>query len=282
VRGFSLIEVIGALALVSIAAAFVAVHLIRVMQEERRRHEVQMADRLAEAFEQAIILHKTVPSTNPASWVPLLASQLGLPADAVGTNSIGTPRLLVYDPSLKIGTTTPASLPYVQGSAGATNVINPRVIILSGLQAGYPPVDFSSAAGFSNLWNRADHTLPMDWPANWAADPDDLVVRRLDLSGLFHEVVFNNLDPFHPAPYAVLTNTLAGGGHANVIAVTNQPVAGRFIRGTPLRLSYANGQPQVVNIVTSDASYVFEQGRWNRSAQSGLTGPATYGPLGSR
>jgi len=279
--GFTLVEILGALVLLSLMVAAATPPLIQLIRESRRRTESRMMDRISEAFERAVTLNKCIPSTNPASWTPLVAAELSLPEDVVSTNGAGTARLVIFDPALNVGGVTTASLPYRQQASGAAGVANARVVLLSALQDSYPDVDFHSASGFSNLWQRAEHTLPGNWPAGWASEAGDLVLRRLDLGALFHEVVLNNLDPRSAAPFATLTNSLSGLGQTNSLASTNVPFTARFIHGTPLRLNLPDGRPQAVIMVTEPISFAFESGRWSRRVHTGVTGPATCGPLGS-
>lgn len=281
VSGISLLELIGSLAVIACLAALGAENLVQRHLEKRRRTEAATMTRIAEAFERAVLLQKTLPSTNPASWAVMVASQLGLPVAMVRSNTAGSPRLIVYDPALNVGGRTPATLPFVQQAQGATNVVSPRLVLVSSLAPGYPNLDLTTPSAFSNLWHRADHELPKGWPAGAAADPDDIVIQRLDLSPRFHEVLLNNLDGYAVAPFAILTNALLGVGYSNVVAATNVPLATRYLHGTPLRLYYGNGQPQVVALITDPVSYTFEKGRWNRGAHLGINGPATCGTLGT-
>lgn len=276
-----MIELIGTLALISLVAMLAAPSTVRRVQERRRREEAQMMENISDAFRRVVILHKTVPSTQAVSWAGLVAAELSLPEDLVVTNGSGLPRLLIYDPALNIGGRSPASLPFNQQTGGATNLSSPRLVIISALSPCYPPLDLATTSAFSNLWNRGEHVFPADWPENNAVNPDDLIVQRLDLTPLFHEVVLNNVDGFADAPYAVLTNSLVGAGHSNYVGFGQAPLSTRLIHGTPLRLYYSDGIPQIVTIVSGDASFAFENGRWNRRAQSGLNGPTTCGVLGT-
>lgn len=278
--GMSIIDMVGALAILSILAAAMAPNVMKRIQESWRQDERRRMEQIGQAFTRVVTLHKTVPGTNLTSWASLVASELGVPEDLVWTNQAGTHRRLIYDPGLNIGGLAPGSLPFHQRAWGVTNVTNARLVILSALEAGYPNVALNTAAAFSNLWNRVEHRLPADWPTSWTQDPDNLFIQRVDLTALFHEVVLNNVDGYAAAPFSVLTNSLSGTGNSNVITVVGSPFATRLIHGTPLRLYYGTGQPQVVEIVAQDTSYAFEAGRWIRRPQSGVNGPTTCGQLG--
>lgn len=279
-RGMSLIELVGALAIIAILAGVVSINAVRKIEEEKRQAEAQTMERIGRAFEQVVIHYKSLPAATLASWAPQVASEMGVPIDLVWTNGVGTPRLLLYDPSLVVAGLTPASFPYHQQAQGATTLTNARLVILSSLQPGYPDVALNTAAAFSNLWNRVPHQLPAGWPADWAPDPDDLVIQRVDLSRLFHRVVLNNVDGWEAAQYVVLTNSLSGTNHYNALAVGSAPLATYLIHGTPIRLYYSSGLPQAMDVINADASYAFESGRWNRHPQDGLQGSTTCGPLG--
>ncbi len=278
--GFSLLEMLGAMAILAIIIATAAPPLIRMLSESRRRSENRMMDRIADALQGAVLHFKTVPSTNPANWGPILAAELSLPKDVVTTNAAGVPRRIVFDPALNLAGLGPAQLPFHQQSQGASAVANVRLVILSALQPDYPALDLHSAEAFSNLWHCPDNRLPAGWPADWAADPGDLVIRRVDLGSLFHEVILSNLDPFQSAPFAILTNALSGSGSTNAVAITNLPFATRFLHGTPLRLLRPNASPQAVTFITESSSFAFEQGRWSRRVHAGVSGPTSCGVLG--
>ena len=268
------------MAVLAVLAVMVASGMIRRAVEARQREEAGQMERLGEAFRQAVAVAKEVPATNQAAWTSLVAAQLGTTGDLVGANRGGGPRILVYDPALNLGGLGPANLPFRQQANGTPNVVNPRLVIVSSLEPGWPAVALNTTVGFSNLWNRTDRLLPADWPTGWPADPENLFVQQVDLSDLFHQVTLNNVDGYSDAPYAVLTNRLGGVGFTNVITIGAAPVSTRVIHGTPLRLIYGDGTPQAMVLVTEPTSYAFEGGRWNRHASSGLNGAATCGPLG--
>jgi hypothetical protein len=277
--GLSLVELVGALAIIAVMVAVTAPMVVTKVREQWRQSEAATMAEIGKAYQRVVALAKSVPSTNAAEWVPLVASEMGIPADGVWTNRAGAMRLLIYDPAMGINGLAPNQFPYQQGAIGTTNLVNARLVLVSGLQPAYPNVALHTADGFSNLWNRAAHQLPAGWPASWSSDPDDLVVERVDLTGLFHKVVLNNVDWLQTGLYAVLASSLSGSGYAAGVA-TSSSVATRLIHGTPLRLYYGNGNVQAVEMVITDTSYSHEAGRWNRSPLTGVTGPSTCGPLG--
>ncbi|MCP5526453.1 MAG: hypothetical protein H7A47_06545 [Verrucomicrobiales bacterium] len=271
---------IGVLTIISILAAAAVPSLIARLRGDLQRSEEWRMQRIGEAFRTAVIATKSVPSTNLLDWTTLVSAQLADSDEHVSETRAGVPRILVYDPALDLGGVGPEGLPVHQGGAGVSTLTNARMVIVSVLDAGWPTVALDTEEGFSNLWNRADHALPGNWPEGWPEDPDDLFIERVDLSGVFHEVVLNNLDGYRAAPYAFLTNQLGGVGFTNSIAIDGQPVVTRLIHGTPLRLDFAGGQPQSIQLVSEDVSYSYENGRWHRHPLAGVNGPGTCGLLG--
>ena len=254
--------------------------LIDRLAEARQREEALQMDRIGVGFRQAVLFAKQVPSTNQAEWSALVAAQIGITDDLVATNREGGARLLIYDPALGLGGLGVSGLPFRQQARGATNLTNARLVILSSLEPGAPGVALNTAAGFSNLWNRANRQLPAGWPTGWPRDPKNLFIQRVDLSDLFHEVTLNNVDGYSLAPFSVLTNRLGGVGFTNAIGVGGSPISTRIIHGTPLRLSHRDGTPQAIVLVTEPTSFTFEAGRWNRHAVAGVNGTNTCGLLG--
>ncbi|MCP5521626.1 MAG: type II secretion system protein [Verrucomicrobiales bacterium] len=279
-RGTTLIELVGVIAVLTVLLMAVAGGMIRRMVEERQRAEAQRMEEIGGAFRRAVAADKQIPGTNRAAWSAAVAVQLGTAADLVESNRAGGGRILVYDPGFNVGGVGASGLPFRQQGAGVTNVLSPRLVIVSALEPGLPTAALNTQAGFSNLWNRADRQLPAGWPAGWPADPENLFVQRVDLSDLFHEITLNNVDGYSSAPYAVLTNRLSGTGYANAIPTNAPPVSTHLLHGTPLRLDYGDGTVQSMVFVTEAASYTFESGRWNRHALAGINGPTSCGLLG--
>ncbi len=278
--GSSLIEMLCVLTVLALLSVPVADALMQRLDASRQKDEARQMERIGAGLRRGVLVAKQVPSTNASSWSALAAAQIGITEDLVTFNRAGVARWLVYDPAFSLGGLGPSGLPFRQQSNGATNMTNARLVIISSLEPGAPAVDLNTVDGFSNLWNRAEGALPSGWTVGWPADPRNLVIQRVDLTDLFHEVTLSNVDGYSLAPFAVWTNRLGGVGFTNGIAVGSAPVSTRFIHGTPLLLHYRDGTPQATILVSEAASFVFEGGRWNRHTMTGRNGSSTCGLLG--
>src|ERR1051326_8370898 len=184
--GFSLIELIGVLAVIAILAAALAPSFVRPMDKTAGDSESAALKSIGDAFQQSILRTRYIPSE--ADWATAVATEWGVDTAAVTINARRQPRFFLIDPNLSIAG---AGLPYRQTNSGAVNFpSSPRVMILSSVGNPLPAGIVSgvaTAANFTNIWNAADGAVPAGAPAfsGWAGGGDDLKVQRVDLSPLF-------------------------------------------------------------------------------------------------
>ena len=211
----------------------------------------------------------------------------------VTTNSRRQPRFLLIDPALQIGTNG-GGLPYLQSSTGSvvtnnagsiTNPISPRLLILSSIGRALPTNIVSGVGTSTNLnaiWDRNDpgNALPATsfawtgWP-----DGDDLKIQRVNLSPLFiHLVLTANSSS---------TNSLESGHYSIDTSSTNvvpSPGLGRdgyFIKNSVLDLYVGLTTRDSRQILTRDASFVYDQNVWRGSIAGGsfLAGSLDLGSI---
>ena len=127
-EALSLIELIGVLAIIAVAAALLVPATLRHLDQMAGDLEVTRLKALGEAMQGGILRLGSIP--NGSNWIAVVATQAGLSPSEVSLNGRRKPRILLMDPSGWLST----NLPYTQTSAGTPNFpANARVILLSSL-----------------------------------------------------------------------------------------------------------------------------------------------------
>src|SRR5205809_883824 len=180
-RAFSLIEMIGVLAVIAILAAALAPSFVRQMDKTAGDQESAALKSFGDALQQSIMRNRYIPSAT--DWASTVATELGVDIAAVTNSPRQQPRFFLIDPALQIGVNG-GGLPYTQNNTGSvvtnssgsiTNPISPRVLILSSIGRALPGGIVSgvpTAADFTNIWNSTDGTVPTAAPvfAGWTGE----------------------------------------------------------------------------------------------------------------
>jgi prepilin-type N-terminal cleavage/methylation domain-containing protein len=190
-RGFTLIEMLGVLAIIAILSAIFIPNLITRTEGFSLNAEQQSLKALASSLEDFVVTTRSIPSQGAAgNWAWAIGSQSAISVPQILTNKLGVQRQFIIDPAfvaqlsllfpaefpgapvVPVGAPagTPASL-YTQGATalgGAVPVTTPntvipplRVIIASDLRKsganGVAPVPLPAlvtAAAFDAVWNQ--------------------------------------------------------------------------------------------------------------------------------
>ena len=179
-RGFSLIELIGVLAIMSILASIILPNMLRRMDIANADAEASNLVSLASDLEQYITTQFTIPSTN--TWASAIASVSALPINEVSNNKYGFKRGFYVDPKFFTATDI-VFTDYQQTTGLLTPPVTPRIIIVSSLKGDALPAPTSSAA-FDAIWNQTS-------AAN-VLESDSLKIHRIYLGHLFHPVLLLN------------------------------------------------------------------------------------------
>ncbi|MCB1125960.1 MAG: type II secretion system protein [Verrucomicrobiae bacterium] len=260
--GFTLLEILGVLAVIAILGVFVAQSAIVRMRDEARRSEHLSLVNMSQALRDAVPRQRGLPAAVGLS--DLVALELQIPPDRAEETPQGHRRRFLLDPALRLGTNINLTAPYTQSAAGSLQPVSPRGMIVSCLARDVP-----SDLNFDTVWDLAKGTVP----AGMNVDAEDFFVQRLDLRGVFHRLILNNVDRDHVGLYAI-----DGFGHQWVEVGTRREAW--FFHGTTVTLYYANGDLQAREVLMEDTSYVHEHGQWGRQViYGGRPAAGSFGEL---
>jgi len=272
---FTLIEIIGVLAVLSIIAAVLAPVIIQKVDDAARSRDATELSGMASALKAVILRTGGVP--DPPHMIQAIATELGVATNQVIWNSRNVQRRFLIDPGFWIGPS--GSLPYVQsvtpgGTLAASNGrdvpgLNLRILILSSLSDPLP-----GTSDFNIAWSTPDKTKPADW-TTWNGAGVDLRIQRVDLAPLFHHVILNRVDADYSGSFAIENGGVSSTTNI-VVGISNA----WYLGGTVLCLYDTNSGPtsyalESKVVIQNDLSYVFE----NRGWHSQLCGWGTNGPV---
>lgn len=264
--GFTLIEMIGVLAVIMILATLVFSATVRQLDQIEARKEDATLARLADALTRSIQRTRSIPAAS--NWVAAVATELGADTTSVGINPRNNPRVMWVDPRLQIGVNG-GGLPYQQTISGSvvTNVsgeiippLYPRLILISSLGPPFPASVVTGgtvATNFDALWDAPSETRPSVGPwSTWGGHGRDLRVQRLHLGPLFVRLMLHNHASPGPGRYAI------DGQATNTVPNTPQGVNAFFIKGTVLDLLTHTNTLDARQILARDCSFVYNLGTW--------------------
>ncbi len=264
-RGFTLVEVLGVLTIVTILFLALAPVLIRQHDLRARGAELATLKLLAQGLEDHVRNQRSVPASG--TMPDAISARTGWHLSAIQTTPRGFPRFFLVDPACRLGDPL-APLPFVQGPSGSLPPSHARILIVSSLSHTLSTNLTLSAATdtnrFDELWASVEGQPPTGW--NTTDRWEDVLLRRVNLDPLFIPVILNN----HSAQlghYSVDdTNT-----HA---ALPANPFSTRFLAGTVLGLHRHDGvlqarmvlqdNPGITNAAPTfpAQSFVYERDVW--------------------
>lgn len=262
--GWTVIEMLGIMAVLAILVMALVPLLMRELQRQAREREAALVRRLAEGYQQVVLNTRSIPGV--AAWTTPVASQVGMYVRDVATNYVGNARVLVFDPAFRVGTNTPANLPYVQTIRGATNrPVSPRAFLISSLDKPLPP--FLSGGGpapagfFESFWTSREDTPPVFWSVASMGDWRDVKLARINLDPLFVQLTLDYTSPLVQGRYSLDDTNCAASTNLAV-----RPFTTWLLAGTRLNLfshSCANPTPlQHTEALFDTRSYLYQDGVW--------------------
>jgi prepilin-type N-terminal cleavage/methylation domain-containing protein len=266
--GFSLIEMIGVLAIIAIVAAIITPNLARRISRANGEKEDQVLSVLAEGLIRAVRAGQSIPG--PSSWSTNISTQTGLPLNEVlyvNPSFTANSRVYLIHPSFAPTNAAGADPLWTQTPAGATSVTNAKMIILSVHKPGLAlPVSSgraSSAAVFDAIWDwNFDPTTkapPAGWPASWTGNGEYLHVQRVNLLSEFNRITFSN------AHYPSLYPSAQFGSAASITLNTAAAIDAWYLDGTYVRLykdSGAGGALDLSHSIVTAMNFLYESNRW--------------------
>lgn len=263
-RGFSLIEVLGTMAVITILAVALVPVLVREFDRLARDSETRQLALLSNGLKNHILRNRTIP--DHTGFANAIATELGIQITDVLLNEHRQPRVLLFDPAV----TNALVLPFTQTANGIASAvpISLGVILLSSLSEPLPPGIVSgyasSAAAFSNVWNAAENSIPSGW--SWNGRGEDLRIARLNLGTLFVPLALN-----YEAYLTGITNRgryTIDGSTTNTLPTSPVFVA-NYIIGTVIGLHHHAGTAntlQATVVLQNPASYFYQGSVWRGQA----------------
>ncbi len=274
-QGFTLIEIIGVLAIMAILAAVIAPNVIKQMQAARQDAEEESLSRLADGLTNYVLENRIIPQSGYGSgaWSANIASQTDLPEKDIYQNDLNCARRYWFDPSTNLNGLSDGSASYDQNTVSAANLagyttgstaaptVNPRAMIISDMTSGCINNINSVAntnANFAAVWNQVASPL---------VEGKTLKIKRINFAQLFNTVNLTN-DP----PSSLTTIPYKLEGQAGNFTVSIPPgstviVSFNVIDGTTL---YLYDQPVTLLrsvVIKESEGFTYSQGppeSWSR------------------
>lgn len=186
-QGFTLVEVIGVLTIISVMAAVIVPNVFKQIDRVNQDAEEKNLAALASEMQQLILDQKTIPAS--AVWADVLAQVSDLPALQVRNNSRGFARGYFVDPRF-FSTTDKAFSGFSQSIGLAALPVSPRLMIISNLKADI--VDsLNTTAAFEAVWNQSAAAI--------LVEGQDIKIQRMHIGHLFHTLLLQNEKAGNPS-----------------------------------------------------------------------------------
>lgn len=258
-RGFSMIELIGVVAVISILAALLVPTVIRRIDMAATAKEYQDMAGISNAIALQVLTLQRLPTE--ATWASEVAAWNNVPVAKVTQNPRRVDRVLLIDTNGWLNN-LPSTGYYPQPPEGVLNLrpSNARMVLVSSTAGGLglPAGVVSGRPGntvFNAIWDTREGAKPNlgNWNS-WNGKGDDVVIQRINLTPLWFKVTLVNRDKAF-ANYAI-------GGTSLPALYPNASTNACYLNGTMLSLNNAGGLPMRRVMITRDESFVFESGAW--------------------
>lgn len=246
-KGFTLIELIGVMAIIAILAATIAPSVIRDIDRSLGEAEQTKLRNLAADLETYISINKTIPAAS--NWSTLIASMSSLPVNRVAQNERLHNRAYYVDPRF-FSNSDSNFTQYTQSNGLSSRPVSPRIIFASNLK-GSLPANLNNSTNFNAVWNQTSGAAILE--------SQDVKIQRVNLQGSFHRVLLTNNNVTDSPGYRLET------GVTQSVSSTNTEIF--VLKDTKLSLIEAPFTNNIVGqalLVTEASSFAFtdDSGSW--------------------
>ncbi len=266
-RAFSLIEMLGVLAIIAVLAALLVPVVIKRVDRAAWIREMSDLGSISNALTLQIVRNKWVP--NETTWAQAAANWSMVPTAQITTTPRGYNRVYLIDPNLSLsGPNNSGSLFLQTNNTGlSSRPLNARLLLVSALARSNLPLTSGktlTAANFADLWNTPTGVKPASLAASWPGTGDDICLQRLNLEPLFCQLILNNHDTNGTAAFTIDANV------ANPTAVPYGGLGwnGWYLSGSVVGLN-SNYTAQTRHVLKGNISFVFENGAWGGQINNG-------------
>ena len=218
-HGFTLIEMIGVMAIMAILASAIMPGMIQSVMRERADQETTSLATLSADLQRYILTHQAIPSPASSAWTSALSSVSHLPAERIEFNENGYRRALYVDPRFFTATDTSFS-GYTQQHGNVT-VVSPRVMLVSNLQANAAAAPTTHSA-FDAIWDQTS--------AASVVENENVKIERINLSRYFHRLILSNESSSDDPTYTL------GSSASQSVSNAASPVSLTIIENTQVEL----------------------------------------------
>lgn len=255
-KAFSLVELIGVLAILAIFAAVLLPAVVRQIDRAAWTKEVNDMAAISNALTLQIVRNYSI--SNETGWARSVASWTQHPISQVSTNNRRFARLFFYDQS---GWMTNTAFTQTNVGTGAVVPLNARITIVSTIAKALPYANGAlPAASFNSIWNAAQGTKP-SYFSGWSGNPDDLVIQRITLDPLFHRLILANRDKNATVTPAFSINSTNTDPYARSNVLSGTCWSSYYLDGSTVCL-WVGGTLTNRFVLTRDTSRTFEGGQW--------------------
>ena len=260
-RGFSLIELIGVMAIVVILAVAITPRFVKRVDRVAWSQEVRDLTVISNALALQVLRSNNIP--DQTNWSAFMTNWVTRPASLVLTNTRGNARLFLYDQAGWLN----GNLPWTQS---ASTLLSPapsgaRIVVVGSIGRALPNVNGPiTTANFNSIWNASQGTVPSYLSGlGWSGTADDLAIQRFSVDQLFHHLVLTTRDNTSAAGYSVNSTTTYA-----TVPSTATGLDSYYLHGTSVGL-WAKGVLTNRFLLTGDISFTFDGGMWQAQLSGG-------------
>jgi prepilin-type N-terminal cleavage/methylation domain-containing protein len=252
--GFTLLELIAVLAVMSILASLIAPNIVRSIGSAKRDLEIKTLGTFHETLLENIKQNQYIPDST--EWDSALAVNCAIPISRIRINDAGyTRRYLSHPDFFAIGSGIPVAgyhqnAALTAGTAPSTDPLAPRVMIVSGLNSQLPTTAMTAAL-FTQIWDQSGQ------PADWTEAPF-LIIERIDMGPSFQQTGFTRDNRSSNNPRVLI------GTYTRILTNGSAIFSAYLLLGTPLKFYDGAGTPayEHLMIVTGTNSYTYRSPDW--------------------